>query len=227
MDRSVKEAIKDSLKILPGYMVLGIGFGVLLKTEGFGLLHAFLMSAFIYAGSMQYAAVDLLGSAASLISCFLMTVMVNIRHLFYGVGMLERYRKIRKHRIYDIFTLTDETFSLVCSKDMTDLDPDRYYFLLSLLDHLYWITGCLIGSLFGDILPFNSEGIGFSMTALFLTIVIGQWESSKDHLPVLLSFVISVLCLILIGKESFLLPAMVGIVLMSQILERIRGGRDA
>ena len=225
-DRSIKEAIKDSLKILPGYLVLGIGFGVLLKTKGYGLMHAFAMSVFIYAGSMQYAAVDLLASGASLISCFLMSIMVNIRHLFYGVGMLERYRNIRRHRIYDIFALTDETFSLVCSKDTEDLDPDRYYFCLSLLNHIYWIAGSLIGSLFGDVLPFNSEGIGFSMTALFLTIVVGQWESTKDHLPVLLSFVISILCLVLFGREGFLLPAMVGIVLMSWILKKIRGGQE-
>jgi len=227
MDRSVKEALRDSLKILPGYFVLGIGFGVLLKANGFGTLYAAAMSIFIYAGSMQYAAIDLLHSGASLISCFLMTVMVNIRHLFYGLGMREKYQKLKRHRIYDIFALTDETFSLVCSRDMTGLDPERYYFLLSLLNHLYWITGCVTGSLFGDILPFDTEGIEFSMTALFLVIVLSQWEKTKDHTSVLMTVAISILCILIFGRERFLLPGMIGVVVMLEILRRTKGEGDA
>lgn len=219
-----KEALQDSLNILPGYIVLGIGFGVLLKARGYGFAMCLFMSGLIYAGSMQYVGIDLLSNGASLIAAFFMTIMVNIRHLFYGVGMLKEYGSLKKHRIYDIFALTDETFSIVCNKK--DRDED-YYFYLSLLNHLYWISGSLIGNVLGDIIPFNYTGIDFSMTALFIVIVISQWENSRDHLPVILSFIISVTCLIIFGSDDFLIPSMIGIVLSLFILRRIRGDNHA
>ena len=219
-----KEALQDSLNILPGYIVLGIGFGVLLKARGYGFLMCLFMSGLIYAGSMQYVGIDLLSNGASLIAAFFMTIMVNIRHLFYGVGMLKEYGSLKKHRIYDIFALTDETFSIVCNKK--DRDED-YYFYLSLLNHLYWISGSLVGNVLGDIIPFNYTGIDFSMTALFIVIVISQWENSRDHLPVILSFIISVTCLIIFGSDDFLIPSMIGIVLSLFILRRIRGDNHA
>ena len=221
---TLKEALKDSLNILPGYIVLGIGFGVLLKARGYGFLMCLFMSGLIYAGSMQYVGIDLLNAGASLITAFFMTIMVNIRHLFYGVGMLEKYNNLKRHKLYNIFALTDETFSIVCNKKVEDED---YYFFLSLLDHTYWITGSLIGNVLGDILPFNYTGIDFSMTALFIVIVISQWENSKDNLPVILSFVISVICLVIFGSDDFLIPSMVGIVVSLFVLRKIRGGIDA
>ena len=221
---TLKEALKDSLNILPGYIVLGIGFGVLLKARGYGFLMCLFMSGLIYAGSMQYVGIDLLKAGASLITAFFMTIMVNIRHLFYGVGMLEKYNNLKRHKLYNIFALTDETFSIVCNKKVEDED---YYFFLSLLDHTYWITGSLIGNVLGDILPFNYTGIDFSMTALFIVIVISQWENSKDNLPVILSFVISVICLVIFGSDDFLIPSMVGIVVSLFVLRKIRGGIDA
>ena len=223
MNKSVKEALKDSLMILPGYVVLGIGFGVLMQTKGFGVLPSALMAIFIYAGSMQYAGVDLLASSASLLTAFLMTLMVNIRHLFYGVGMLSRYKVLKKHRNYDIFALTDETFSIVCSKNMKGLDREDYYFCVSLFNHFYWITGCVLGSVLGDILPIDFTGIDFSMTVLFIVIVIDQWKKSDDHLPVILSFAISIGCLVYFGSESFLIPSMILIIVMLSILRQFRG----
>ena len=126
MRPSIKTALRDSLVILPGYLVLGIGFGVLMDTKGFGLLHSFLMAVFIYAGSMQYVGVELLASAASYLTVFIMTIMVNIRHLFYGIGMLDKYKDLKKHKLYDIFALTDETFSIVCNRKMSGLDKEDY-----------------------------------------------------------------------------------------------------
>ena len=227
MSKSVKTAFKDSLLIFPGYLVLGIGFGVLMNAKGFGLLHSFLMAAFIYAGSMQYVGVDLLASSASLMTAFLMTIAVNIRHLFYGIGMLSRYKNLKKHRNYDIFALTDETFSIVCSKNMKGLNRTDYYFCLSLFNHLYWIAGCVLGSLVGNILPFNTTGIEFSMTALFIVIVVDQWKKTRDHTPVLLSFAISILCLYFFGSERFLIPAMMLIIISLAILRKVEGGEDA
>ena len=220
MRPSIKTALRDSLVILPGYLVLGIGFGVLMDTKGFGLLHSFLMAVFIYAGSMQYVGVELLASAASYLTVFIMTIMVNIRHLFYGIGMLDKYKDLKKHKLYDIFTLTDETFSIACNRKMSGLNKEDYYFYLSLFNHCYWIAGCVLGSILGDVLPFDFRGIEFSMTVLFIVIVIDQWEKNKDHTPVVLSFIASIACLIYFGRDNFLIPSMALIIVILFIVRK-------
>ena len=220
MRPSIKTALRDSLVILPGYLVLGIGFGVLMDTKGFGLLHSFLMAVFIYAGSMQYVGVELLSSAASYLTVFIMTIMVNIRHLFYGIGMLDKYKDLKKHKLYDIFALTDETFSIACNRKMSGLNKEDYYFYLSLFNHCYWITGCVLGSILGDVLPFDFRGIEFSMTVLFIVIVIDQWEKNKDHTPVILSFIASIACLIYFGRDNFLIPSMALIIVVLFIVRK-------
>ena len=220
MRPSIKTALRDSLVILPGYLVLGIGFGVLMDTKGFGLLHSFLMAVFIYAGSMQYVGVELLSSAASYLTVFIMTIMVNIRHLFYGIGMLDKYKDLKKHKLYDIFALTDETFSIACNRKMSGLNKEDYYFYLSLFNHCYWITGCVLGSILGDVLPFDFRGIEFSMTVLFIVIVIDQWEKNKDHTPVILSFIASIVCLICFGRDNFLIPSMALIIVILFIMRK-------
>ena len=220
MRPSIKTALRDSLVILPGYLVLGIGFGVLMDTKGFGLLHSFLMAVFIYAGSMQYVGVELLASAASYLTVFIMTIMVNIRHLFYGIGMLDKYKDLKKHKLYDIFALTDETFSIACNRKMSGLNKEDYYFYLSLFNHCYWITGCVLGSILGDVLPFDFRGIEFSMTVLFIVVVIDQWEKNKDHTPVILSFIASIACLIYFGRDNFLIPSMALIIVILFIVRK-------
>lgn len=165
--KTAKYAFACSLPVMAGYLVLGLGFGVLLESKGYGVGWAFAMSTLIYAGSMQYVAVDLLAGGASLIAAALMTVTVNARHLFYGISMVERYRHVGPAKPYMIFALTDETYSLVCSGTVPDgVDQKRYFFLVSLFDHLYWIAGSVAGALVGGVLPFDSTGIDFSMTAL-------------------------------------------------------------
>ncbi|MBQ1288081.1 MAG: AzlC family ABC transporter permease [Erysipelotrichaceae bacterium] len=221
MRPSIKTALRDSLVILPGYLVLGIGFGVLMDTKGFGLLHSFLMAVFIYAGSMQYVGVELLASAASCLTVFIMTIMVNIRHLFYGIGMLDKYKDLKKHKLYDIFALTDETFSIACNRKMSGLNKEDYYFYLSLFNHCYWIAGCVLGSILGDVLPFDFRGIEFSMTVLFIVIVIDQWEKNKDHTPVILSFITSIACLIYFGRDNFLIPSMALIIVILFIVRKV------
>ena len=141
-----------------GYLVLGLGFGVLLQTKGYGAGWALAMSVLVYAGSMQYVAVDLLAGGASLIATALMTLTVNARHLFYGVSMVERYRDAGPAKPYLIFALTDETYSLVCSGDVpAGVDRRRYFFLVSLFDQLYWVAGSLAGALVGGLLPFDTD----------------------------------------------------------------------
>ena len=152
------------------------------------------MSVIVYAGSMQYVAIDLLAGGASLITTALMTVMVNIRHLFYGVTMIEKYKGTGGKKPYLIFALTDETFSLVCSADLPEnVDRKRYYFFVAMFDQIYWVAGSTIGAVLGDVIPFDTTGIDFSMTALFVVIFVEQWEKADSHIPALTGVVITVL----------------------------------
>ena len=203
-------AFKQSLPVMTGYIVLGIGFGILLQSKGYGVLWAMIMSITIYAGSMQYVAIDLLAGGASLITTAVMTLMVNLRHLFYGVAMVDKYRNVGKAKPYLIFALTDETFSLVCSPEIHNkVDEKGYYFYVSLLDQIYWVTGSVMGNLLGNIFPFSTDGIDFSMTALFFVIVLGQWESEKEHKPALIGLCTTAACLFIFGSSDFLIPSMV------------------
>jgi len=217
--RTAKLAFYKSLPVMAGYIVLGIGFGILLRNAGYGVLWAFAMSALIYAGSMQYVGVSLLSGGAAVITAILTTVMVNARHLFYSISMIERYRDSGKYKPYLIFALTDETYSLLCDGHVPkDADPDQYRFLVSLFDHTYWVTGCVLGSLLGSVLPFSTAGIEFSMTALFIASFTEQWLTAKDHIPALTGLLSSLLCLIVFGSERFLIPAMLLITLVLTLL---------
>ena len=214
-------AFRASLPVMAGYIVLGLGFGVLLQNQGYSFLWALLMSASIYAGSMQYAALDLISGGASLITTALMTLMINARHFFYGLSMLDRYQKAGRAKPYLVFSLTDETYSLVCSPAPEGVDETRYYLLVSLLNQLYWITGSTLGGLLGPILPFDSTGMDFAMTALFVVIFVEQWLSAKTHIPALLGLGIATACLMLLGPARFVIPSMVLITLSLAAL-RIR-----
>ncbi len=210
--RTLKYSFAASLPVMAGYVVLGIGFGVLLQDKGYAWWWATLMGVTIYAGSMQYVAVDLLAGGASIAATLLMTLMVNIRHLFYGITMLEKYNGAGKMKPYLIFSLTDETFSLVCSPEIPEgVDEKRFYFYVSLMNQCYWVLGCSIGALAGATLNFNSQGIDFAMTALFVVIFVEQWEKTGQHLPALTGVAISVACRLLFGADNFLIPSMLGI----------------
>ena len=155
-EMTAKYAFKQSIPIMAGYIVLGMGFGVLLEAKGYGVLWVIAMSVFIYAGSMQYVAIDLITGGASVIAVALMTLMVNARHLFYGISMLDKYKDTGKYKPYLILALTDETYSLVCSGEIPDgVDRNKYYFLVSLFDQIYWVLGSVAGSVLGSVLNFN------------------------------------------------------------------------
>ena len=217
--KTIKYAFVRSLPIMAGYIVLGLGFGVLLQSKGYGVGWALAMGGLIYAGSMQYVAIDLLAGGASLISAALMTLMVNARHLFYGISMLERYKDTGAAKPYLIFALTDETYSVVCSGDVPDgVDRKKYYFWVSLLDQFYWVVGCVSGALLGSVLPFDTTGIDFSMTALFLVVMVEQWRSTCDHTPALVGLGVSLVCLLIFGSSNFLIPSMIGITVVLTLL---------
>ena len=216
MRKVFKQAFWATVPVMTGYLVLGFGFGIVLKSSGYGILLAFLMSLLIYAGSMQYVAIGLLSGGASLITTALTTLMVNARHLFYGVSMLDKFKGMGKRKAYLIFALTDETYSLECADIPNIAEENRsdYYFLVSVLDHSYWVIGSVLGAFAGSVLKFNTEGIDFALTALFITVFVEQWLTSKEHIPALVGVAASVLCLLVFGAESFLIPAMLVIALI-------------
>ena len=167
--RIISQAFYKSLPVMAGYVVLGIGFGILLRSAGYGLVWALAMSILIYAGAMQYVGVGLLTGGASIITAILTTVMVNARHLFYSISMIDRYKGAGKYKPYLIFALTDETYSLLCDgKTPEGADPHQFRFLVFLFNQCFWVAGSAAGSLLGTVLPFSTMGIEFSMTALFI-----------------------------------------------------------
>lgn len=208
---------------MAGYIVLGVGFGILLRNAGYGAAWAFAMSAFIYAGSMQYVGVSLISGGATVLTTALTTFMVNARHLFYSVSMIDQYKDAGKYKPYMIFALTDGTYSLVCDgKTPNEETASLYRFLVSLFNHCYWITGSVMGSLLGAVIPFSTAGIEFSMTALFVAAFTDQWLESQDHIPALVGLTSSLLCLLVFGRDRFLIPAML---LITLALTLLRGRR--
>lgn len=214
-----KAAFPKTLPVMAGYLVLGFGFGLLLQSKGYNFIWAFMMSTFIFAGSMQYVAVDLLSSGAGLVASAIMTLMINARHLFYGISMLVRYRDVGKAKPYLIFGLTDETYSLVSTDDLPEsIDRSLFYLFVTALDHSYWIIGSVIGALFGQAVAINTTGVEYSMTALFAVIVTDNLLKKQSRVPAIIGIVVSFVCLMIFGPSNFLIPSMIAITAVLLIL---------
>ena len=217
--QTIRQAFYKSIPVMAGYIVLGTGFGILMRNAGYGVWWTAAMSAFIYAGSMQYVGVSLLTGGASVLTTIITTIMVNARHLFYSISMVGLYKNAGKYKPYMIFALTDETYSLLCDGKVPEgTDPNLYRFLVSLFNQSYWVTGSILGSLLGAVLPFPTTGIEFSMTALFVASFTEQWLTTKDHIPAVTGLASTLLCLVIFGRQNFLIPAMLCITLVLTIL---------
>lgn len=222
--RALAAAFPVTLPVLMGYLSIGIAFGLMLQGIGYNFIWAFFMSLTIYAGSGQYLAVTLLGSAAGLGTIALMTLLINFRHLVYGLSMLEKFRGMGWRKLYMIFSLTDETYALLAGTPApVGVDPRNFYFSVALLDHLYWIAGSVIGGIAGGMLEgvISIEGIDFAMTALFVVIAVDQWKAYRKHLPVFLGLGCTLVCLAVIGAEQMLLPAL-GLIVLALLVLRSR-----
>jgi len=226
---TVKQAFLKSLPVMAGYVILGTGFGILLRGAGYGVPWAFAMSLLIYAGSMQFVGVGLIAGGASVLTTILTTVMVNARHLFYSISMIALYRDAGKYKPYMIFALTDETYSLLSDGHAPEgADPHLYRFLVSLFDHSYWVAGSVLGSLLGAALPFPTTGIEFSMTALFIASFTEQWLAGGSRIPALAGLLCSLACLLAFGPDRFLIPAMLLITAALTLLRgRLSAGEEA
>ena len=207
--------------MLTGYLFLGSGFGILMSENGFAIGWSILMSICMFAGSGQYLAVGLMAARAGLVNVAVATLLVNARHIFYGISLVDTYKNAGIKKFYMIFGLTDETYTLVTQAKLDPgIDRSRYCFFVTLLDHCYWITGCTLGAILGATLPISFEGVDFVLTALFMTMFVEQWLSSKNHLPALVGLGSTALCLLIFGSEYFLVPSMI---LIAGILILIRG----
>lgn len=222
--RALAAAFPVTLPVLMGYLSIGIAFGLMLQGIGYNFIWAFFMSLTIYAGSGQYLAVTLLGSAAGLGTIAVMTLLINFRHLVYGLSMLEKFRGMGWRKLYMIFSLTDETYALLAGTPApVGVDPRNFYFSVALLDQLYWIAGSVIGGIAGGMLEgvISIEGIDFAMTALFVVIAVDQWKAYRKHLPVFLGLGCTLVCLAVIGAEQMLLPAL-GLIVLALLVLRSR-----
>lgn len=220
-------AFRDTVPVMTGYLFLGFGFGILMYQNHFSFLWSVTMSLFVYAGSMQYVGVSLLTGGAGILTTALTTLLVNARHLFYGISMVDAYKGAGKKKPYLIFALTDETYSLVSqAKPAEGMSRHSYCFLVSFLDQCYWVAGTALGALAGAFLPVNLEGIDFVLTALFVTIFVEQWLSTKEHLPALIGVAATVVCLLIFGRDIFLIPSMAVIALSLAMLRNDRKEKE-
>lgn len=210
-----RRAFPYTIPVLTGYLFIGIAFGVMYAEKGYSFLWAILMSLLVYAGSGQYLAVNFFVPGISFVQVVFMTLMVNVRHIFYGISLLEKFNKMGKKRWYMIFGLTDETYSLLCTtKIPRDVEEDKFLLAISILNQSYWVAGSALGGLAGAFLPFNSEGIDFAMTALFVVIFVEQWMDARNRIPAAVGVSAAFICLQIFGADSFVLPSMLCMVLV-------------
>lgn len=219
--KAFKAAFPLTIPVLTGYLFIGMAFGILSTSNGYNIGWILLMSTTIFAGSMQFVAINLLTSSFNIISVIFMTLMINARHIFYGLSMLDKFKDMGNKKPYMIFSLTDETFSLLCGVDAPEnVNKNWFYFFIAILNHGYWILGSVLGGILGSVIKINTQGIEFVMTALFIVIFIDQWEKNKNHIPALVGVVVSLICLIIFGAENFILPSMIVITVALAVLKK-------
>lgn len=253
--KEFKKAFPITIPVMAGYIFLGITYGILMVTNGFPIWLPVLTAAVIYTGSMEFLMVEILSSSFAPLSAFLTAFMVGARHLFYGLSMLKKYNGCGRSKFYLIYTCSDETFALNYNADPTGLNKSRFYTIISLLDQIYWIVGALIGSIFGTLITFNTKGLDFVMTAMFLSIFADQWlkdkkarkseealleEDEKEslprrtilllwlrhHLPEIVGLLASLVCLLIFGSSKFIIPSMIlMLTLLTVFCPIIEGGK--
>jgi len=209
----VKKSFLLTIPVMLGYLSVGMAFGLLFQSTAFHMGWGFLMSFLIYAGSMQFIAIELMQDNMGLLQIALLTFFVNLRHMFYGLSFIDQFKRMKGKKGYMIFSLTDETYALLyAAKAENTEENDLLFFLIAAFNHFYWLLGTAIGILAGTLITFDTTGIDFAMTALFVVIFIEQWQSAKSHIPALVGIGASMIVIILFGAEGMILPTMALIV---------------
>lgn len=213
--KALRAAFPHTVPILTGFLFLGMTYGVFMKVSGFSVFFSAMVSLTVYAGSMQFVAVNLLLGVFDPLQAIVMTLVINARHLFYGVSLLDKYKGLGWKKPYMIFGLTDESFSVNCSAEPPEgVDRGWFMFFVTLLNQIYWVTATVLGGIFGSFIPFSTEGLDFVMTAMFTVIFLEQILKEKDHVPSIMGCSVSVLALIAFGSDGFIIPALLAIVLL-------------
>ena len=230
LKKALYAAFPNTIPILAGFLFLGMTYGIYMNVSGFSFWYPCLMSLTIFAGSVEFVAVNLLLGAFHPIQALAMTLMLNARHLFYGISMLDRFRGLGLKKIYLIFGMCDETFSINYTAEIPpDVDRGWFMFFVTLLNHLYWFAGATLGGIFGSFITFNTEGLDFVMTAMFVVIFLEQWLKEERHESSILGIGLSILSLIAFGADGFLIPAMLSILAVLTLLRKplTKGGTCA
>lgn len=218
---ALKAAFPYTVPIFAGFWFLGLTYGVYMNSEGFCFLYPLCMSFLIFAGSMEFVTVSLLLGTFNPLEAFLLTLMINARHLFYGISMLDRFRGMGIKKWYLIYGMCDETFAVNYSaKVPVDVDRGWFMFWVTALNQIYWVSGAALGGIFGSYIHFNTKGLGFAMTAMFTVIFMEQWIREKNHVSSILGFVVTVLFLAALGAENFIIPSMFALLIL---LSALRG----
>jgi len=218
--KAFNAAFPQTIPVLTGFAVLGIAYGVLMQTKGYGPVWSLLMSAIAFCGSMQFVAITLLTTVFSPVQAFFLSIMVNARHLFYGISMLNRFRGLGKVRGFLIYTLCDETFSIESSVQCPEeIEPKYFYVWISFLDYIYWVSASFLGGILGELIQFNTKGLDFVLTALFVVLFIEQVKKQENRIPALIGVVSTIIALIVFGQAQLVIPAMV-IILVFMIAGR-------
>lgn len=219
--KALKAAFPYTIPIFAGFWFLALAYGILMNVNGFSFIYPMLMSLLIYGGSLEFIVVTMLMSPFAPLSTLAVTLLVQSRHLFYGIAMLDRYRGMGWKKFYLIFGMCDETFSINYSADIPEgVDRGWFMFFVTLLDQLYWVSGAVIGGLIGSFLKFNTKGLDFVMTAMFVTIFMNQWMKEKKKYTGLIGIGATAACLVLFGSKSFMVPAMVAILILLTIFRK-------
>lgn len=212
--KALRVAFPRTIPILAGFLFLGITYGIYMNVSGFSFWYPMLMSLTIFAGSMEFVAVNMLLGAFNPIQALMLTLMINARHLFYGISMLDKFKGTGLKKLYLIFGMCDESFSINYTAYIPDgVDKGWFMFWVTFLDHIYWFAGSTLGGIFGSLITFNTEGLDFVLTAMFVVIFTDQWLKEKTHTSAIFGLVLSFLCLLVFGADNFIIPSMIAILL--------------
>lgn len=211
---TLRKAFPLTIPVMTGYIALGIALGILMESKGYSLLWVLLTSTFVYAGAMQFTSIPLLAAGFHPLNAFIITLMINARFIFYGISMLTKFNNTRKLKPYLIFGLTDETFSLLSSTQLKeDKEKGFFMFFITLFNHIYWVLGSAIGFCISSLLDFNTSGIEFVLTALFVVNFIDKWKETTFKLPLIIGLLASILSRLIFGADNLIIPAMIFILI--------------
>ncbi len=219
--KALKAAFPQTIPIFTGFCFLGLAYGIYMNASGFSFVYPMFMSLLIFGGSLEFVAVEMLLSPFAPLSVIVMTLLIQARHLFYGISMLDKYKGMGWKKFYLIFGMCDESFSINCSTEIPeDVDKGWFMFFVTLLNQFYWVASATIGGLIGSLLKINTDGISFVMTAMFVVIFLDQWLKEDSHISSLIGIVVSAICLICFGADSFMLPTMTCILLLLTVFRK-------